>query len=54
MRDEERRREQTDGRDGDAVVIGQRIGCRADVRDVPREAPADGEPGDDSGGRTAQ
>jgi hypothetical protein len=41
MRDEERRREQTDGRDGDAVVVGQRIGRRTDVRDVPGEATAD-------------
>ena len=47
MRDEERRRQQADRRERDAVVLGQRIGDRADVRHVPREAAADCEPGDD-------
>ena len=47
-RDEERGREEADGRERDAVVAGERIGDGSDVRDVPGQAGADGEPRDDS------
>ena len=47
--DEQGGGEQAHSGDRDAVVLGQRIGGRADVRDVPGEAAADREPRRDSG-----
>jgi hypothetical protein len=48
VRDEERRRQQTDRGERDAVVLRERVGNRADVGDVPRQESADDEPGDDA------
>jgi len=47
MGDEQRRRQQADCGQRDAVVLRERIRDRADVRDVPRQATADREPCDD-------
>ena len=47
MGDEQRRRQQADCGQRDAVVLRERICDRADVRDVPRQATADREPCDD-------
>jgi hypothetical protein len=44
MRQEERRREQADDRERAAVGVRERVGDSADVRDVPGQAAADGEP----------
>jgi hypothetical protein len=54
MRDEQRRREEPDRGERDVVVVGERIGDRADVRDVPGQAAADREPGDDASDRGGQ
>jgi hypothetical protein len=48
VRDEERCREEADDRERHAVVLGEGVGDRADVGDVPREQPADGEARDDA------
>jgi hypothetical protein len=47
MRHEQRGREQADRGQRDAIGVGERVGDRADIRDVPREKAADDEPGDD-------
>jgi hypothetical protein len=48
MGDEEGCRQEPDRRERGAVVLGERIGDGSDVRDVPRQAAADREPGGDA------
>ena len=48
VRDEQRGRQEPDGRERDAVVLGERVGDGADVRDVPGQAATDGESRDDA------
>ena len=43
VRDEERGRQEPDGGERDVVVVCERIGDGADVRDVPGQAATDGE-----------
>ena len=43
VRHEERRREEADDGERDAVGVGERVGDGADVRDVPRHAGAERE-----------
>ena len=48
VRHEERGRQETDRRERHAVMVGERIGDRADVGDVPGQAAADRESCDDA------
>jgi hypothetical protein len=54
VRDEQRGRQEADRREGDVVVVRERVSDGADVRDVPRQAAADREAGCDSACRRRQ
>jgi hypothetical protein len=53
-RDDESSSQEPDGRQRHVVVLGERVGDGANVRDVPSQAAADCEPGDDAARRVGQ
>jgi hypothetical protein len=53
-RDDEGSRQEPDGRQRRVVMLGERVGDGADVRDIPGQAAADGEPGDNAARRVGQ